>query len=91
MFRKKDRIKLLVERNFELIKINSELVTNNKKIININSSLLKQLELKNNKLNEIKKYSKAIIDIWKDTESDTAYLMVCNFEHLLDILDGEDK
>ena len=93
MFRltNKDRIKFLKERNVELTNIIKELSDNNKNLININSSLLKQLKLKNDKINKIEKYSKAIIDIWKDSESDTAYLMLLDFGNVLDILDGVEK
>ena len=94
MFRltNKDRIKFLKERNVELTNIIKELSDNNKNLININSSLLKQLKLKNNKINDVKKYAKAIIDIWKDVdESDTASLLVLDFEHVLNILDGEEN
>lgn len=70
MFRltNKDRIKFLKERNVELTNIIKELSDNNKNLININSSLLKQLKLKNDKINKIEKYSKAIIDILDGVE-----------------------
>lgn len=88
MFRKDKSWKKLCE---QLLETNHQLVRNNEKLINLNSSLLKKLELKNNKINEMKEYAKAIIDIWKDSESDTASLMTLNFGRLLEILDGEDK
>ena len=91
MFRltNRDRIKFLKERNFELTQVIKELSINNSKIININSSLLKQLELKNNKINKIEKFSKEIIDIWKDTSvSDSnTLMMIYNFNHLIDIIE----